>query len=139
MRSQRRVSKIERHLARRAGELQAVSPRESGIAVFPNHKVVPESGLPLPRIPRRLGYRFQTKSARVFAADQDSKGVVEAKRRVYFHLELLRIFTFHLIIDSLWIRDRLMMKNRRERRAGIFGIEIDLARDQRAMTQIPAQ
>src|SRR5258708_16139627 len=132
--SQRRVSQIERHLAWCAGELQAVSARESGKTVFPDHKIVPESGVPLTRITCRFRNRFQIKPVRVFAANQNSKRVVETKRRAHFHFELLRIFTFDLIIDSLWVRDRLMMKNIRERRAGIFGIEIDLARDERAMT-----
>jgi len=44
-----------------------------------------------------------------------------------------------LIVDSFRIGDWLMMKNCRERRARVFGIEIDLAADERAVREVPAE
>src|SRR5712692_10663591 len=98
-----------------------------------------KSGLPLPRMPRRIRNRFQIEPARIFTAHQNREGVVETKRRADPKIELARVFAAHLIVNSLRIRDRLVMKNRGERSTGVLRIEIDLTGDQRVVRQVSAE
>ena len=54
-------------------------------------------------------------------------------------LNCSRVLAFDLIVDGSGIGDGLMMKNRRESCAGVFGIEIDLTGRQRRVRQVSSE
>ena len=82
---------------------------------------------------------FKLQSPRLSAAHQNRKRVVETQRLADRQVELLRILLFDLIVNRARIGDRRMLEYRRVSRAGVFRIEIDLARQQRIVRQVSAQ
>ena len=66
--------------------------------------------------------------ARVFSADYDCKRVVETEGGQYLKVETLLVLGPHLPENAAWIaRDRIV-QDRGQRRAGIFDVGVDAAR-----------
>src|SRR6267143_4537350 len=94
---------------------------------------------PLGSVPGCIRNGLQIQSPSILAAHEDRERIIETKRRTDYDIELLGIFALDLIVNRFRIRDRSVMKNLGKGRAGVFGIEIDLTCDQRAVAQVPSQ
>src|SRR5439155_20499745 len=79
-------------------------------------------------------------TARIFSADLDGECVIEAESRADGQVELLFVFGFHTIINSLFVRGWTCFQDRSQRGSGVFGIDIDAAGQNALMRNVgPAQ
>src|SRR5450755_4390206 len=64
-------------------------------------------------------------SSRVVAPDHHGEGVVEPERRSYRESERALVAAFHAPVHVLLVAARLLLENRRQRRAGVLGVDVD--------------
>src|SRR5438876_8903051 len=110
--------------------------RKASITIGARHEILAKAGAPLRRVRGSLRNRFQIQAPRTFTTHQNRERVIKTKLGADFKIKLFRVFTFDLIVDSFRIGNWLMMKNRGERCTGVLGIEIDLSRCQRGVSEI---
>jgi len=77
-------------------------------------------------------------SPRLSAPNKDRKRVIEADGRTNCNVELRFVFTFHLFINCPRIGNRRMMKNRRVGGTSVFGIEVNLSRNEGVVSKFVA-
>ena len=129
---QRAVAEREIHHAAARREPQAVRLRQAGIAVRPLEKLVAEARPPARRLPRRIVDRLEAERAGVAAAHENRERVVEAERRQQ-RASAPRVQIAHGREHRAGVRADRLMKDRRQRRAGVLDVDVDVAGHQRAI------
>ena len=124
------------HDARGFGEAQAVGCGQALVAVGTLHELVAEAGAPLRRIGGGLGDGLQAEAARVFAADLDGEGVIESESLADLEIETPGVFGLDLVVNLFGIAGRLRFQNRGQCGAGVFGIDIDAAAENRLLADV---
>src|SRR5690606_22404831 len=109
------------------------------VPVGARHKVLSESGLPIARDRHSIGDGFEVVLARYIAPDKDRKIVRKSKRRTQCEVELLLILSLCFIVDHSRVGLRRFVQYRCVRGSGVFGIDVDLARQQAFVRQIAAK
>ena len=75
---------------------------------------------------------FKPEPPRIRAAHENGKVVAEARTAALTStVKLFGILALDLLVDSARVRDGLVFQDGRVRRARVFGIKINLARDER--------
>ena len=135
---ERAGEQTEVHDARRLGEAQAVSRRQSLVTVRAFHEFVAEAGAPFRGVGGRLRDGLQAEAAGIFTANLYGEGVVESECLAYFQIELPRVLGFDLLINLFGIAGRLLLQDRGEGGAGVFRINIDAAAENGLLADVAA-
>ena len=136
---ERAVGERQIHLPRRRGEAQPVSPREARVTVLTRHEILPEARAPARRVPRRVRDRPQPEPPRLVTAHQDRERVVEAERREPLRVEPRGIALLDAAIDLARVGQRRLLEDRHQRRPRVLDVDVDLAREQRAVAEVAAE
>ena len=105
--------------------LQAVAVAEAGPAIAPLHKFVAETEPEL-RVSDQIGDLVDLHFLRQRLFDADSVGIVETQRRTYAQVPLRQC-----ALDLVPSGDALTGENFLGDGAGVFGVDIDIAIEQR--------
>src|SRR5581483_545752 len=123
------------HLAH-CGELEPVGAHETLVAVGPRDEVLTETGAPLRRVLRDVADRLKAEFLRVVAADEDRERVIEAEGLEPCDMKTRGVLALDAAEDLVRIRERRQLEDSRQRRAGVFDVRVDLARDERVVREI---
>ena len=123
---ERAVAQGQIHHMRRRREMQAVGPGQPRKTVGPLQELVAESGAPPRRLPDRVVDRLEAERARVAAADQNRKRVVEAER-TQKRAPGPRIQVAHLREHGTRIGLNRLMEDRRQRGSRVLDVHVDVA------------
>jgi len=102
-------------------------------------EVLPEPGAPCVCVRRGVRDRFEIEFSCVRAAYQNRKRIFETERWADLDVKLVCVFLFDLVVDGPRISDGLVVQYCRVRRAGVFGVKIESAADERIVRKIPAE
>jgi hypothetical protein len=122
------VDEAEVHHARLLGEVEGVAVAPAAETVWALEEFITDADAPFGGERRNVGNGVEAGDFGVVAADDHGKSVFETERLGDFEAEALRVELLDAIVDGGGVAGRRFVEDGGEGGAGVFDVEVELAR-----------